>query len=130
MTMSRGQDIEKIMIAGMHNFNTTVDGYIDSYYETQTTVCASDYYSEVDVQIILERYEKQLLDMRRLGAVVGFVWIKKFGCYSLIHKYWRIYRPIQMIFRILTRRPIVILAGFMPEARGRHWDRKSRRGEK
>lgn len=37
--------------------------------------------------------------------------------------YWRVskgkvYRPV------LNRRPVVIMAGYMPEARGLHWDRK------
>ena len=41
--------------------------------------------------------------------------------------YWREYQCEIIAKFVLIRRPVVILAGFMPEGRGRHWDRKSRK---
>lgn len=66
-----------------------------------------------------------------LGAVYTWAWCEDFQEYHYVLIYWFF---IVRYFLSGPQRagfgPLFILAGFMSEARGRHWDRKSRRGIK
>ena len=98
--------------------------YIDERYRFLNEVVADSYLSEIKQEQIICRYEKRMYWLGRLGAVVGFCRWPGDGRYYLTLKYWR----VDWLFSIAklhpANGPMVILAGFMSEARGRHWKRK------
>lgn len=65
-----------------------------------------------------------------LGAKFGWCWSRHDGRWLLALLYWPKVRPTGEPGQVRTLRTRNIMAGFMSEARGRHWDRKSRYGIK
>lgn len=66
--------------------------------------------------------ENRMILFERLGAVLDY------GGWAV--RYWSIGTGGKLILQFFCRKPIMILAGFMGHARGRHWDRRSRKGIK
>jgi hypothetical protein len=65
-----------------------------------------------------------------LGAVYGWVWSKYLGRFSWSMLYWPVLEFYGEPPQISAVRAGGIWSGFMSEARGLSWDRKSRYGKK
>lgn len=65
-----------------------------------------------------------------LGAVFGMIWCEFYGVYSWSMLYWPAIEYCGEPPQVSAVRAGGIWSGFMSEARGLSWDRKSRYGEK
>ncbi len=65
-----------------------------------------------------------------LGAVFGWIWCEYYGVYSWSMLYWRVFEFSGEPPQVSAVRAGGIWSGYMSEARGLSWDRKSRYGKK
>ena len=65
-----------------------------------------------------------------LGAVYGWVWCKYLKSFSWSMLYWRVFEFSGEVPQVSAVRAGGIWSGYMSEARGLSWDRKSRYGKK
>jgi len=104
--------------------NCNATDYIDERYRFRDEVIAERCCSEIDEAEIIARHEKRMRWLGRFGAVVAFCRWPGDGRYYLTLKFWRVIRRSRPAISYLANGPMVVLAGFMSEARGLHWDRK------
>ena len=102
--------------------NSNATDHIDENYRFRRSVSAdSDSGVDSDVLAAMDFSDRNryIRECRlRLMAVLGAFVLNG----QLV--YWRPVRAVRIVVSVLMRRPVVILAGFMSEARGRHWNRK------
>lgn len=112
------------MVTDGHNSRLGGTDCIDERYIFRGQVIAERCLSEIDERDIIERAEKRMCGLRRLGAIVGFCRWPGDDRHYLIFKYWQPAATERIRNRVTDRRPLVILAGHMSESRGLHRRRR------
>ena len=102
-------------------------------------VSGSGYVAEPEYELITELvsapgpgpgYRERISLEETLGAVYGWVWCKYLKSFSWSMLYWRVFEFSGEAPQVIAVRAGGIWSGYMSEARGLSWDRKSRCGKK
>lgn len=117
------------MIASNSSNSDTATNEILGYACNNETE-ASNYSERDNDKDTEEKRENYLYWISNFGAVVTYCRWPRDGEYYLTLKYWKILKNFIIVKISLVKKPLMILAGFRNWTRGRHWDRRSRRGLK